>query len=135
LAELHRICVGEPVRRCAHKRNGVAVLLGRAGARFRSVVQHFVRIELRRDRFHAARFDLGEIENFVDQAEEVLGRGEDAVEILHRCGVAAIFGVFLQHLRIADDGVERGAQFVAHIGQELRLGEIGAFGGVARMRQ
>src|SRR6185503_8453197 len=31
-------------------------------------------------------------------------------------------------LRKADDGVERSAQFVAHIGQKARLGGVGGFG-------
>ena len=33
-----------------------------------------------------------------------------------------------QHVREADDGVQRRAQFVAHIGQELRFHAIGLFG-------
>ena len=38
--------------------------------------------------------------------------------------IAHIFGVFEQYFTIANDGVERRAQFVAHIGQESALGAI-----------
>ena len=49
----------------------------------------------------------------------MLGGGEDAIEILHCSCVAVILGVFLQHFPIANDGVERRAQFVAHVREEL----------------
>jgi len=35
----------------------------------------------------------------------------------------------------AQDGIERGAQLVADIGQEVGLGTVGRLGGVARLRQ
>ena len=41
----------------------------------------------------------------------------------------------LQQLGEADDGVERRAQLVRHLGQELRLGAVGALGLVARCHQ
>ena len=41
--------------------------------------------------------------------------------------------LFLQHVREADDGVERRAQFVAHGGEETALGGVGAFGLGARV--
>ena len=70
-------------------------------------------------KLHAPGLDLRQVENVVDQGEQVPARAEHAVERL---------GVLLQRLRIlpqhlgdADDGVERGAQLVAHIGKELRL--------------
>ena len=63
----------------------------------------------------------------------MLGGGEDAIEILHCSCIAIVLGVFLQHFRVADDGVQRRTQFVAHIGQELRFGEIGAVGLVTRV--
>jgi Sulfatase len=76
-----------------------------------------------RERFemklHAPRLDLGEVENIVDQNEEVAPCAENAVEglgvLLQRLGILA------HHLSDADDGVERRAQLVAHIGEELRL--------------
>ena len=35
--------------------------------------------------------------------------------------LAEIVGVFLQHLAVADHGVERSAQLVAHVGEEIDL--------------
>ncbi len=35
-----------------------------------------------------------------------------------------------EHLAIPDDGVHGGAQFVAHVGEELALGLVGGFGGL-----
>ncbi len=59
-----------------------------------------------------------------------------AVSILIEIGlarvVAAILRVLAQDFAVADDGVERRAQFVAHIGEEGRLGAGGGFGLMAR---
>ena len=38
---------------------------------------------------------------------------------------AEVLGLLLQHLAVADDGVERRAQLVAHVGQELGLVAVG----------
>ena len=65
--------------------------------------------------------DLGEVEHVVDQAKEVLAVALDAVEHLaHLLGRLAI-DVVEDELGVAEDGVERRAQFVAHVGEELRL--------------
>src|SRR5262249_8198357 len=68
---------------------------------------------------HAPGLDLGEIENIVDERKEMAAGAENAVERLGvlLCGL----GVLAQHLADADDGVERRAQLVAHVGEELRL--------------
>ena len=68
-----------------------------------------------------ACFDLGEIEHVIDQPEQVLAVGlkplEDAQHLFRRLAVSAVSHQF----GIAQDGVERRAQLVAHIGKELRL--------------
>ena len=77
----------------------------------------------RRERFemklHPPRFDLGQVEDVVDQREQMPARAEHAVErlgiLLQRLRILA------QHLAHPDDGVERRAQLVAHVGEELRL--------------
>ena len=38
----------------------------------------------------------------------------------------------LHHFGEAENGVERRAQFMAHLREEARLGDIGGFGAVAR---
>ena len=58
----------------------------------------------------------------------------DALEIRHHPGLAGILHLFLQNLRIADDRVQRRAQLMAHIGQKLRLGLVGALRLVAGFR-
>ena len=76
-----------------------------------------------RERFemklHAPRLDLGEVENVVDQREQVPARAEHAIERLDV--LLQRLRVLPQHLGDADDGVERRAQLVAHVGEELRL--------------
>ena len=76
-----------------------------------------------RERFevklHPPRLDLGQIENVVDQGEQMPARAEHAVERLEV--LLEALGILPQHLGDADDGVERCAQLVAHVGEELRL--------------
>ena len=77
----------------------------------------------------AAGLDLRHVEDVVDDVEQILPAAAD---------VAAIFVVFLgaeraEHagfhdLGEADDGVERRAQLVAHVGEEFRLGLVGFLG-------
>src|SRR2546421_311621 len=69
----------------------------------------------------AARLDLGEVENVVDQRERVLGADLDVVQVRGP-------PVRLQPVPPVDhqpgetaDGVERRPQLVAHVGQELAL--------------
>src|SRR5262249_33199584 len=62
--------------------------------------------------------DLGEVENIIDESKQLPGRAEHAVErlrVLLEC-----FRILAQHLAHADNGVERGAQRVAHIGEKPR---------------
>jgi hypothetical protein len=68
---------------------------------------------------HPPGLDLGEVEDVVDQREQVAARAEHAVEGLDVLPQG--LRIFPQHLGDADDGVERGAQLVAHAGEELRL--------------
>ena len=48
-------------------------------------------------------------------------------------GVAAIGGVFVQDFAVADDRVERCAQFMAHIGEKCRFGARRGFGEQTRL--
>ena len=68
-----------------------------------------------------ARLDLGEVEHVIDQAEQMAAVALDPLEhgqrLLRRLAVDAVE----DQLGVADDGVERGAQLVAHVGEELRL--------------
>ena len=73
-----------------------------------------------------AGFDFGEIENVVDDAKQHLAR------LAHGLGVMALWNIEIcieQQLGHAEHAVDGCADLVAHIGQELRLGEIGLFSG------
>src|ERR1700730_6977034 len=60
---------------------------------------------------------LGEVEDVVDESEEMPGCAEHAVERLQV--LLQRFRILPQHLADADDGIERRAQLMAHIGEEL----------------
>ncbi len=77
---------------------------------------------LRRGRLDGAGCDARQFERVVDQGQQLLARRVHPLEFVALgTGVAAVaFGE--QQLREAEHGVERGAQLVAHAGQELRLG-------------
>ncbi len=80
-----------------------------------------------------ARLDLGDIENVVDQFQQMHAAGVNVVDV----------AFVLRHLEVAeqltsddigkaDDRIERRAQLVAHIGEEVRFraarggeGEVG----------
>src|SRR5262249_49937865 len=71
--------------------------------------------------FELASLDLGQIEHIIDQSKQVLAVGLKALEdTKHPLGWLTISAVRHQ-FGIAQDRVERRAQLVAHIGQELRL--------------
>ena len=69
--------------------------------------------------------DLGQVEHVVDDRQQVLARIVDHVQAVHlqrRCTVAP------QQVVQTDDGVHRGADFMAHVGQEAALGAVRGLG-------
>ncbi|MNC06261.1 hypothetical protein D3C75_537680 [compost metagenome] len=76
-----------------------------------------------------AGLDLGEVEDLVDDPQQVVGGLLDSAQVvqLARCQLA-----FLQQVGETEDAVERGADFVAHVGQEFRLDAAGLQGFLAR---
>src|SRR3984893_18534438 len=72
-------------------------------------------------KLHAPGLDLGEVEDVVDQGKQVPARTQYAIERFEV--LIEALRILAQHLGNADDGVERRAQLVAHVGEELRLGE------------
>ena len=77
---------------------------------------------------HLAGFNLRNIKNVVDDAEQMLRGICHLFELLGLLGID--FGA-AQQVRHADDGVHRRANFMAHVGQEGALGAVGGFGGIA----
>ena len=91
-----------------------------------------------RDRFLvelvAPGLDAREVEDLVDQAEQVDAGVVDVVRVIlvgaHGVGAEQLV---LHHLGKAEDGVERRAQLVAHLGEEPRLRDVGGFRVTARL--
>src|SRR5471030_2936835 len=74
-----------------------------------------------------ARLDHRQVEDFINQAQQIPAGLEDLVgRRLLRDRQRRHAG--LHQLREAQHGVERRAQLVAHIGQELRFRQVGFFG-------
>ena len=78
--------------------------------------------------FELAGFDFGEVEDVVDDGEERFAAGEDGFDVAALLGVE---GGFEQEAGHGDDAVHGRADFVAHVGQKVRLGAGGGFGGDA----
>jgi hypothetical protein len=70
---------------------------------------------------HGTRLHLGHVEDVVDQGQEVAPRVDHVAHVLGLLGVQLAEAAAGEDLGEADDGVEGGAQLVAHAGQEARL--------------
>ena len=75
-----------------------------------------------------ARLDAGDVEHFVDQAQQVLAAAQDVVDAV---GLIRRQAIEVEELRESHDGVQRGAQVVAHAREELALGAVRAVGRLA----
>ena len=87
--------------------------------------QHIAQLEVQTLHVEFAGFDLGEIQDVVDQPQKGVCRRT------HGSGIVVLLGIqigFEQQVGEADDGVHRGADFVAHIRQEIALRLIRVFG-------
>ena len=77
--------------------------------------------------FEFAGLDFGDVEDVVDDGEEVFAA------LLDDGGALALFGggggVAAEELGVAEDGVEGGAEFVGHVGEEFGFGAGGGLGG------
>ena len=72
------------------------------------------------------------VQNVVDDAQKELAGALDLLEIGENLDMFGPDAVFTEHLAVTNDGVKRGAQFVAHVRQKNALRAIGLLGGVAR---
>ncbi len=68
---------------------------------------------------HAPGLDLRQVENVVDQAEQVLAVAVNLLRVAELALPEHAIAVLLQDAGEADDGVQRRAQLVAHVGDEL----------------
>ena len=97
-------------------------VLHRALAHHRdAALEGFLQRERRELELDLPRFDLGEVEHVVDEREQVVSGGQDVVEVLRLLFVDIADHPLAQHLREADDRVQRRPQLVRHVGEEVRL--------------
>ena len=127
---MHRAEVG-----AEHEFQPVGVLLDQRPHRSRHVAHHRLDLEVLAVQFHLAGLDLRQVEDVVDQRQQVLAGGVNPLEIGDEPLLARVLGVLLQHLAVADDGVERRPQLVAHVRQELTLGAVCVLGALPRAQQ
>nr|GEU28476.1 hypothetical protein [Tanacetum cinerariifolium] len=96
-------------------------------------VHHFAHHVLALHRLHFERdlagLDLGHVEDVVNQREQVARAGADGVELLVLLRGERAGKLHQQRARKADDGVERRAQLVRHVGDEggLHAARFGQF--------
>ncbi len=81
---------------------------------------------------HAAGLHAGEVEQVADHRQQVRAGVANVADLQQVRGVQRAPRVHLQHRREAQDRVERRAQLVAHVGDELGLGAVGVLGRDAR---
>ena len=119
LTQPHLVGMQRPDRSVAMDRDLVAVLRRQRLDGLDDLVDQRRQSESVQIKLHPPGLDLGEVEDVVDQGEQVTARAKHAVERLDV--LLQRLGILPQHLGDADDGVERRAQLVAHVGEELRL--------------
>ena len=110
---------------------GVAVF-GCGGAdEFDDFGEKFGDLESGRVDVDFAGFDLRHFKDGVDEVEKMFAGGFDFLEVLEVAVAVVGFGLFLEHLAVADDGVERSAKLMRHGGEEGAFDGAGVFGGAA----
>ncbi|MNS39493.1 hypothetical protein D3C72_717770 [compost metagenome] len=82
-----------------------------------------------------AGFHLGQVEDVVDQREQVARVAQHDAQVV--LGLLRQLDALVEHhqLGVADDRVERRAQLVAHVGEELALHAVGGLGLVREGQQ
>ena len=108
------------------------LLVGADGERFHRVAQAFPQVELLALQHELLGLDLGEVEDIVDHAEQGFARIADRREELALLGRELALEDQFGH---ADHGVQRRADFMAHVRQEGALGPTGRFGRLFRRPQ
>ena len=68
-----------------------------------------------------ARLDLRQVEDIVDEREQMLAVRPDVLQDLLRLVRHVAVDAVEKHLRVAENRIQRRAELVAHVGQELRL--------------
>ena len=95
------------------------------GQGFHGFRQAIVEIEVDRVEIQLAGFDLGKVQNVIDQTQQRISGGFDSLQVLALLG--GELGVQCQ-LRHSQHTVHGRTDLVAHVGQELAFGAAGRFG-------
>ncbi len=98
---------------------------------FAAVVLEFGEADAADIEVHLAGLDLAEIQDVADEGEQVGSGGVDGFGELDLFGGQVLVGVFGEHAGEDEQVVERGAQLMAHVGEEFALvlgGERELFG-------
>ena len=82
-------------------------------------------VEVFKKELHLAGLDFGNIQNVIDERQQVPARLRDAVEIAQGFSLSLALRQRLQELAVADDGIQRRPQLVAHVGQERAFDPVG----------
>ena len=93
-------------------------------------VQQRSRVEHDRFKRQRTRFDLGKVQNLIDQLHQRLGRG------VHTAAIAFLLGIqrrALEQIQIPGHRAERCTQFMAHLREKFTFCPIGAVRFVARL--
>ena len=89
------------------------------------LVEEFAQPHLVARQVKPAGLDLGNVQNAVDQPGQMVGATPDHADLIARLRIEA--GILFQQLRIARDGVQRRAQFMAQADHIAALGEVRRF--------
>ena len=119
---------------CTDDVEGVAVLGHLRGDRRLHLADERANVEILQMQLHLAGLDLRKIEDVVDEKEKVFAGDRDLLQIGAEILEVSLDRFFLKHLREAEDGVERRAELMTHVGQEQALRPVCVFGRFPRLR-
>src|SRR4029453_16180501 len=85
------------------------------------VVEGRGEMEVGQFKLHPPRFNLGKVEDVVDEGQQMLAGRVDVFQVLVLLIVQLPEHALRQDLGEPDDRVERRAQLVRHVGEELAL--------------
>ena len=94
-----------------------------------NLIEDGVELELARVDVQLTGFDLGKIKDVVEHIEQGAGAGVQFADVVF---LLKIQRGGRQQVDQADDAVQGGADLVAHVGEETRLGLVGLFRQLAR---
>src|SRR3989442_8316014 len=101
--------------------------MGSQGKDLHYFVEAFAQSEIHLFKIEPTSFDLGKVQDIIDDRQKRIGRGFGRIEI-----IALLWGELgvESKLRHSEDSVHGRANLVTHIGEKLALGMARCFGGL-----